>query len=296
MNMAMPPWVATAPIQLVRKMGRLQLVPALAGAIVVAFVVVAVFADSIAPHSPTETSLRNQLRPPAWDPGGSTAFLLGTDKLGRDILSRVVHGARTSLLVTLQGLLLGTGIGTLVGLVSGYFRGWVDTVLMRFVDVMLALPIILFALIFVVALGPATSNVVIAIALVLWARFARVVRGEVLSVRESDYVALARVAGASHVRIIAWHVLPNVANTLMVLASLQVGWVIIVEATLSFLGAGVPPPTPAWGSMIAEGRLYVTTSWWLSAWAGLATMMVVLAFNLFGDWLRDTLDPKLSAL
>ena len=198
--------------------------------------------------------------------------------------------------MTVQGLLLGTGIGTVVGLVSGFFRGWVDTILMRLVDVMLALPIILFALILVVAVGPAISNVVIAIALVLWARFARVVRGEVLSVRESDYVALARVAGASNIRIIVRHLLPNVANTLLVLASLQVGWVIIVEATLSFLGAGVPPPTPAWGSMIAEGRLHVTSAWWLSAWPGLATMIVVLAFNLLGAWLRDTLDPKLAAL
>ena len=287
---------ADAPVIVVRNLQRLQLVPALTGSIVVAFVIVALFADSIAPHSPTETSLPSQLQPPAWVPGGSTNFLLGTDNLDRDIASRIIHGARTSLLVTVQGLLLGTGIGTVVGLVSGFFRGWVDTILMRLVDVMLALPIILFALILVVAVGPAISNVVIAIALVLWARFARVVRGEVLSVRESDYVALARVAGASNIRIIVRHILPNVANTLLVLASLQVGWVIIVEATLSFLGAGVPPPTPAWGSMIAEGRLHVTGAWWLSAWPGLATMIVVLAFNLFGDWLRDTLDPKLAAL
>ena len=278
------------------RMRRLQFIPAFAGSLVVAFVILAIFADFLAPYSPTETSLPNRLKPPFWMSGGSTAFLLGTNTLGRDILSRIIYGARTSILVAVQGLFLGTVVGTAVGLVSGFFRGWVDMILMRLVDVMLALPIILFALILVVAWGPGIGNVVIAITLVLWARFARVVRGEVLSVRESDYVALARVAGASNFRIVVRHIFPNVANTLLVLASLQVGWVIIVEATLSFLGAGVPPPTPAWGSMIADGRLYVTNAWWLSVWPGLATMVVVLAFNLLGDWLRDTLDPKLSPL
>lgn len=285
-----------APVSLARKARSLGFIPMVALSIVVVFMLVAASANFIAPHSPTETSLPNRLQPPVWSSEGSATYILGTDKLGRDLLSRLIFGARTSLLVAAQALLLGAGVGVVVGMLSGYLGGWVDAILMRLVDVMLALPIILFALLLVVVVGPDTKNVIVAIGVVLWARFARVIRGEALSVREQDFVALAKVAGSSNFRIIVRHLLPNVANTLMVLASLQVGWVIIVEASLSFLGAGVPPPTPAWGSMIAQGRDHVTTAWWLSVLPGIATMVVVMSFNLFGDWLRDTLDPKMSQL
>jgi peptide/nickel transport system permease protein len=259
-------------------------------------VVTALLADFVSPHDPLATSLRDRLRPPSWLSGGSSQFILGTDVLGRDVLSRLIHGARTSLLVAALALTVGGGIGLLVALASGYFAGRVDTILMRLVDMMLALPIILLALIFAVTLGSSTQNVVLAIALVLWARFARVIRGDVLVLRSAGFVELARISGASHARIIGRHILPNIANTALVMASVQVGFVIIVEASLSFLGAGVPVPTPAWGSMIAEGREYVTTAWWLTVWPGVATMFLVMAFNFFGDWLRDELDPRLSQL
>jgi peptide/nickel transport system permease protein len=204
-----------------------------------------------------------------------------------------MYGGRVSMLVALFTLAIGGGIGTAIGLVSGYFGGRIDAVLMRSADSTLAFPIILFAILLVVAVGPNMANVVIAIALVLWARYARVIRGEVLSLRERDFIGRARVAGCSHFRIVMFHLFPNTVNTLLVLLTLQVGWVIIVEASLSFLGAGIPPPTPAWGSMVSDGREYVDTAWWVSAIPGIAIMLTVVAFNLFGDWLRDTLDPKL---
>lgn len=276
-------------------LSRLSPVPTVALAIISTFVLTALLADFVSPHDPLATSLRDRLRPPAWA-GGSEQFLLGTDVLGRDVLSRLIHGARTSLLVAALALAGGAGVGLVVALVAGYFGGKVDTILMRLVDMMLALPIILLALIFAVTLGPTTQNVIFAIALVLWARFARVIRGDVLVLREAGFVELARVAGSSHFRMITKHLLPNVLSTVLVMASVQVGFVIIVEASLSFLGAGVPVPTPAWGSMIAEGREYVVTAWWLTVWPGVATMLLVMAFNFFGDWLRDELDPRLSQL
>ena len=276
-------------------LSRLGPVPTIALAIISTFVLTALLADLVSPHDPLATSLRDRLRPPAWV-GGSEQFLLGTDVLGRDILSRLIHGARTSLLVAALALAGGAGVGLIVALVAGYFGGKVDTILMRLVDMMLALPIILLALIFAVTLGPTTQNVIFAIALVLWARFARVIRGDVLVLREAGFVELARVAGSSHFRMITKHLLPNVLSTVLVMASVQVGFVIIVEASLSFLGAGVPVPTPAWGSMIAEGREYIVTAWWLTVWPGVATMLLVVAFNFFGDWLRDELDPRLSQL
>jgi len=208
----------------------------------------------------------------------------------------MIYGGRVSLMIGLLGLLVGGGVGATLGLIAGYAGGRVDAFLMRVTDTALSFPIILFAILLVVILGGSILTVVIAVALVLWARFARVVRGETLSLRERDFVALARLAGSSPRRIIVVHLLPNVFNTLMVLLSLQVGWVIIVEASLSFLGAGVPPPTPTWGSMIAEGRDYIASAWWISFFPGLAILVTVLAFNLLGDWLRDALDPTLRQL
>lgn len=197
------------------------------------------------------------------------------------------------MMVAMFTLLLGGGMGAAIGLVAGYYGGRVDMILMRLADSTLAFPIILFGILLVVTLGGNLYNIVIAIALVLWARYARVIRGEVLSIKSRDFIDRARVVGCSTPRIVLMHIFPNTINTLLVLLTLQVGWVIIVEASLSFLGAGIPPPTPAWGAMIASGREYVDTAWWVSSFPGIAIMLTVISFNLFGDWLRDTLDPKL---
>jgi len=210
------------------------------------------------------------------------------------VLSRIIYGARVSLRVSIEGILVSGFIGTALGLISGYFGGRVDALIMRLVDISLGLPIILVALVFVSALGPSFSTVIAVISILLWARYARQVRGETLSIKERDFIARARVAGASHFRIMFRYILPNVVNTLIVLATLQVGFVIIFESSLSFLGAGIPRPTPAWGLMVADGRELIVTAWWISMFPGIAIMLTVLSFNLVGDWLRDHLDPKLK--
>jgi peptide/nickel transport system permease protein len=256
----------------------------------------AVFSDFLTSYSPTEISLSTRLRPPFWEERGSLAYPLGTDPMGRDLLTRMIYGARVSLLVAVLSLIVGGGIGAALGLISGYYGGRLDAFIMRVADTTMAFPIILFAILFVVVVGGSLGTTVVAVAMVLWARYARVIRGEVLSLRERDFVAQARIAGASSARIILVHLFPNVTNTLIVLLSLQVGWVIIVEASLSFLGAGIPPPTPTWGSMIAEGRDYIASAWWVSFFPGLAILATVLSFNLLGDWLRDALDPKLRQM
>jgi peptide/nickel transport system permease protein len=272
------------------ELARLPWVPAL---IIAVLVVVAVLAPLLAPYSPTAQSLPDKLLPPAWVEGGSARHLLGTDTLGRDVLSRLLYGARVSLTVAVSALLAGGVVGLALGIVSGYLGGRVDSILMRVVDATLTFPTILIALLLAVSLGAGLRTMVIAITLILWARFARVVRGEVLAVKTRDFVALARVHGCSHLRIMAAHILPNVMNTFMVLLSLHIGFVILVEASLSFLGAGIPPPTPSWGQMVADGRSHIASAWWLSVLPGAAIMLVVLACNLFGDWLRDWLDPRL---
>ncbi len=261
--------------------------------IITVLIVAAGLAPVIAPHSPTEQSLPDKLRPPAWQEGGSTTHLLGTDLLGRDLFSRLVYGARVSLTVAAFALFSGGAIGLAVGIAAGYLGGRVDSVLMRVVDATLTFPTILIALLLAVSLGAGLRTIIIAITVIIWARFARVVRGEVLGVKARDFVALARVHGCSHLRIMAIHILPNVMNTFMVLLTLHIGFVIIVEASLSFLGAGIPPPTPSWGQMVADGRSHIASAWWLSVMPGAAIMLVVLAFNMFGDWLRDWLDPRL---
>jgi len=278
------------------RLAALRRVPIVPLSIIIFMLLTAVLAEVLTPYSPVDISLPERLRPPFWEAGGSLAHPLGTDPMGRDLLTRMIYGARISLLVGLLGLCLGGGVGAALGLIAGYAGGRVDAFLMRTTDTALSFPIILFAILLVVILGGSLLTVVLAVALVLWARFARVIRGEALSIRARDFVALARVAGSSPLRIIVVHLFPNVLNTLVVLLSLQVGWVIIVEASLSFLGAGVPPPTPTWGSMIAEGRDYIASAWWVSFFPGLAILVTVLAFNLFGDWLRDALDPTLRQL
>ena len=256
----------------------------------------AVFAPILAPYSPTKQTLRDKLLPPAWQEGGTTEHLLGTDILGRDILSRWSHGARVSLRAATTAVLSGGLIGGVRGVISGYVGGKVDTMIMRAVDATLAFPTILFALLLAVTMGQGLRTVVLAVTLILWARFARVTRGEVLSLKTSDYISLALIHGCSSFRIMAIHIMPNVFNTFMVMLTLHVGLVILTEASLSFLGAGIPPPTPSWGQMVADGRAKVATAWWISIIPGVAITMVVIAFNLFGDWLRDRLDPKLRQL
>ncbi len=263
----------------------------------------AIFADWVAPHDPVQGSLSDRLAPPFWveaegegvyaTPGGTFNHILGTDKQGRDILSRIIYGARISLTVAAVSIVLAGIIGTTLGLIAGYFGGNIDHLVMRAVDICLSMPAILFALVLAVVLGPSFQTVIIVIVSIFWSRYARLVRGETLGIKSQDFVARARVAGASNARIIIRHVFPNVVNTIIVLATLEVGQVILLESTLSFLGAGLPRPTPAWGLMIASGRELLVTSWWLTAWPGVAILLSVLSMNLLGDWLRDRLDPKL---
>lgn len=270
--------------------------PVISLGIIATFVLVALLAPVLSLGDPTEQVLRNRFKPPVWEEGGSWAHVLGTDRMGRDMLSRIIWGARVSLAAGVITVLLASAFGAAVGLVAGYYGGRVDSALMRVTDATMSFPVILLALILAVTVGPSFTNVVVAIAVILWARYARVIRGQVLTLMELDFIAQARIAGAGAWRIITRHLFPNTLNTLVVLVTLQIGYVIIVEASLSFLGAGIPPPTPAWGSMIAEGREFVTSAWWASSFPGLAILLVVLAFNLLGDWLRDTLDPKLRQL
>jgi peptide/nickel transport system permease protein len=264
--------------------------------IIALFVLVAILAPLLSPADPHEQSLRNRFKPPVWEEDGSWKYALGTDRLGRDMLSRIIWGSRVSLAAGVLAVLLASAFGASVGLVAGYYGGRVDAALMRMTDATMSFPVILLALILAVTVGPSFTNVVVAISVILWARYARVIRGQVLTLMQLDFIAQARIAGAGAWRIITRHLFPNTLNTLVVLLTLQIGYVIILEASLSFLGAGIPPPTPAWGSMIAEGREFVTSAWWVSMFPGLAILLVVLAFNLLGDWLRDTFDPKLRQL
>jgi peptide/nickel transport system permease protein len=275
---------------------RSQRLPLFSLGVIGAFVVVALLAPLIGLSNPQEQSLRKRFRPPVWEERGTWEHPLGTDRLGRDMLSRIIWGARVSLAAGVVTVLLASAFGAAVGLVAGYYGGRVDVALMRFTDATMSFPVILLALILAVTVGPSFTNVVVAIAVILWARYARVIRAQVLTLMQLDFIAQSRIAGAGGWRIITRHLFPNTLNTLVVLVTLQIGYVIIVEASLSFLGAGIPPPTPAWGSMISEGREYVTSAWWASFFPGLAILLVVLAFNLIGDWLRDTLDPKLRQL
>lgn len=260
------------------------------------FIFLSIFGQWLTPVPFDEQNLRLRFLPPAWLEGGDLRYLLGTDNLGRDVLSRIIVGAQASFVVAIAALAFGSVMGSLIGLASGYFGGRFDAFVMRAADGMMSFPLILAALLLVAVIGPGVHTVVIATSLILWARFARLIRSEVLSVRERDFVKLARIAGASNVRIMTVHILPNVLNSVVVLLTLQLGFIIIVEATLSFLGAGVPPPTPTWGQMVAGGRTYIETAWWISLFPGLAIAAVVLSFNLLGDWLRDHLDPKLRQL
>lgn len=270
--------------------------PVLALAVIAGVCLVAVCAPLIAPHSPIQGSLRDALQPPVWLDHGGWRYPLGTDRLGRDILSRLIYGARVSVLVAVLAIVVSGTFGTVVGLIAGYFGGWTGAILMRGVDLMLSMPLLLVAFVFAVVWGPSFTNVILVLSLFFWAQYARQVRGEVLVVRERDHVKLARVAGASSWRIMLRHLLPNVMNTLIVLIMLQVGRVILLEASLSFLGVGLPPPAPAWGLMVSDGRELMRSGWWVSVMPGIAIVLTILSLNLVGDWLRDRLDPKLRQI
>ena len=253
-------------------------------------VVCAIFAPLLAPHNPAQLNKRDREVPPFQN----SRYWLGTDKSGKDILSRLVYGARTSVFISLVALGTGALIGSSLGVISGYYGGRTDIVIMRFVDAVLGFPTVLLALIIVaIAGGAGVGNVIVAVAATVWARFARQARGEVLSVKERDFVTLAVVAGVPALIIMWRHVFPNVVNTILIVISLLVGQTILLEASLSFLGVGVPPGDPAWGIMVSEGRDQIFDIWWLALFPGMAITIVVMAMNFFGDWLRDTLDPRL---
>ena len=284
------------PVRIARRAWRLRRLPLIPITVLIIFVICGLGANWIAPHNPERGDIRARNVPPAWMEGGSTKYLLGSDHLGRDVLSRTIFGARISLVVVAVTLTLGGVFGVGAGLAAGWYGGWQDEVIMRIVDIKLAIPTILLALVLILALGQSFLIIVVILAVAIWPRFARNIRGEVLQLKTMDYVALAKVSGASTPRILIKHILPGVVNTLIILATLEVGIVILLESTLSFLGAGVPPPTPAWGSMVADGRDRLAVAWWISTMPGLAIMAVVLSMNLFGDWLRDKLDPRLRQL
>jgi peptide/nickel transport system permease protein len=264
--------------------------------LLLAFVATALLAPVLGLDDPSRSNLRARLGPPTWtallSPG---AHPLGTDQLGRDMLSRIVHGSRVTLAVAGAAVVLGGSIGVLLGIVSGYVGGITDRLLMRLVDIQLALPLMLLALLVVAALGPSLQNLIVVLALTSWVRYARIIRGQVLAVREREFVQAAQAIGAGRWRIMLRHILPNVLTPALVIASLELARVIIMEAALSFLGLGIQPPSPSWGRMLAEGRVYLSSAWWIVTFPGLAILLTVLGVNLVGDWLRDHFDPKLRS-
>jgi peptide/nickel transport system permease protein len=291
--------VATLTLALPRRLFafRAHNLPLIPVGILLLLVLMAIFADFIAPYNPEIGVLGERFKPPAWVAGGSDKYLLGTDHLGRDVLSRLIFGARVSLVVGFTAVIVAGCIGTLLGILSGYLGGWVDQVIMRITDAWLAIPGLTFAIFLAAIVGPSAMNIVIILGAVYWTRYARVVRGEVLSLRERDFVRLAIVAGCSKWAIMKKHILPNVVNSSIVLATLMLGVVVVVEASLSFLGVGVPPPQPAWGLMLADGKKGLMAGyWWLTVFPGTCIAMLVLSANILGDWLRVKLDPQLRQL
>ncbi len=256
-------------------------------------VCLAVFAPLVAPYSPVDGMLGRRLLPPVGIDGARPEHLLGTDRLGRDVLSRVIYGAQISLSLSLVAITITSCVGACIGLLAGYVGGWVESAIMRVTDVSLSLPGILFAVLLAVAFRPSFANVVVVVVFMLWPSYARLVRGETLGLKHAEFVDLARVAGCSPLTIARRHILPNVVPSILVLATLQVGQVIVLEASLSFLGVGVPPPAPSWGVMVADGRGLIETAWWIAIIPGSAILLAVVSLNILGDWVRDRIDPKL---
>jgi peptide/nickel transport system permease protein len=256
----------------------------------------AIFAPLISPHDPILQDVEIRLLPPLGQAGADPNYLLGTDQLGRDIVSRLIYGARISIVVSVSAVVFSAFLGTIIGLFSGFYGGKIDSVFMRLADVQLAFPFILLAIAIIAVLGPNLQNIIIVMGITGWVIYARVVRAEVLSLREKEYVMAVRALGGSNGRIIFNHLLPNVVPPIIVIITLEMARMIIMEAALSFLGLGIQPPTPTWGGMLADGRVYLVTSWWLATFPGLVIMLVVLGINLLGNWLRDILDPRLTQL
>lgn len=261
--------------------------------IILFFIAIAVFAPWIAPHSPTEGDLLDRFTPPVWLEGGSKQYIVGTDSQGMDLLSRIIYGARISIAVGVIATTISVVVGTTLGLIAGYFRGWFDMILSRFSDLLLAFPFLIFAIGMMAFLGPGFWNLILALTFKGWVEFFRIARGEIMSEKTKEYIEAAKAIGRSHMKIMISEALPNIIHSIMVLATLRLGYMIIMEASLSFLGLGIQPPNPAWGSMISAGRDFMINAWWISTIPGIVLLILVLSINLFGEGLRDILDPRL---
>ncbi len=265
----------------------------LAATVIAGFILMAAFAPLLAPHDPTAADLFRRLQPPFWLEGGELAYPLGCDALGRDILSRIIYGARVSIFIGVVVVLLATAVGVVAGLAAGYLRGWVDTAISGLVDILLGFPYLIFAIGLMAMMGPSLGNIVLALVYKEWVIPCRVVRGETLAAREMEYVEAARAIGASSFTIMLREMLPNILSPVIVVATMRIAQIIILEASLSFLGLGVQPPTPSWGAMVADGRGFMLDAWWVSTFPGLAILLLVLAINLAGQALRESFDPRL---
>ena len=265
-----------------------------ASVILLAIVASAIFAPAIAPHNPLAVNISHRLAPPVWMEGGTSRHVLGTDQVGRDLLARVIYGGRISLVIGVAAVLISTTIGVLLGLVGGYFGGCPDWTIMTAVNVLLTFPFVLLALAVIAVLGASLGNMIVVLGVAGWPIYARVVRAETMAIREREFILAGRALGMSHARIIVRQILPNLVSPIVVIATLQVAQVIVLESFLSFLGLGVQPPTPAWGNMLGEGRVYMLNSWWIAAFPGLAIFLTTLAINLMGNALRDWLDPHMK--
>jgi peptide/nickel transport system permease protein len=261
--------------------------------ILLGLIVTAIFAPRVAPHNPIRERLIDRLLPPAWAKDGEWQYLLGTDHLGRDLVSRMIYGSRVSLVVGSAAVILGGVLGVVLGVTAGFLRGHTDEVIMALADMQLAFPTILLAIAIIAVLGPSFTNLVIVIGISGWVTYARIARGQVLSVREQEFIEAIRAQGGSRFRIVWRHILPNILSPIIVVATLDLARTIILESTLSFLGLGIQPPTPSWGGMLSDGREYLLSAWWIATFPGVALMLTALSFNRLGDWIRDRSDPRL---
>jgi peptide/nickel transport system permease protein len=261
--------------------------------VLLVLIVAALFSPQVAPHNPIRERLLDRLLPPAWDQDGDWQYVFGTDHLGRDLLSRIIFGSRVSLVVGVAAVVVGGVLGISLGVTAGFFGGRLDEIIMALADMQLAFPTILLAIAIIAVLGPSFANLVVVIGISGWVTYARIARGQVLSVREKDFVEAIRAQGGSQLRIVIRHILPNILSPLIVVATLDLARTIILESTLSFLGLGIQPPTPSWGGMLSDGREYLLSAWWIATFPGVALMLTALSFNRLGDWIRDLADPRL---